>query len=315
LLDWGQGKALDAIDAELAGKPARVKPADAGKTRPDVGAGWYVNGQGQTMVIIQGPVEFRMGSHDYDPTNRVSADERPHVRRIPRNFAISAAPVNVGQYRRFLQDNPDAAHALNKRVSPEDGCPMVQLNYFEAARYCNWLSAQEGIPKDQWCYPEKMGPGLKLSADLSRTGYRLPTEAEWEYACRAGSGQGRHFGSPDALLPRYSYNLGNSDVRTWPHGRKRPNDLGLVDVNGNVFTWCDGSPSTYPLRRSAAPAEDRLGAAIVDDAGNRIFRGASYGDLPITARASYRLMAQPGWFSDGIGLRVGRTVPAVERPR
>jgi formylglycine-generating enzyme required for sulfatase activity len=91
---------------------------------------------------------------------------------------------------------------------------------------------------------------------LRRTGYRLPTEAEWEYACRAGSVSSRYYGSSVELLPRYAWYAANSQERAWPVGQKRPNDLGLFDMHGNLWTWAQ---DVY-ARPRAAP-----GPAVIED--------------------------------------------------
>src|SRR5262249_23284302 len=145
-------------------------------------------------------------------------------------------------------------HAYTKRYSPEPGGPIISVTWYEAAAYCNWLSEKEGIPKEQWCYPEPVEEGMKpFAGHLSRTGYRLPTEAEWEYACRAGTLTSRHYGEGQELLGRYAWFLGNSRDRAWPVGQKRPNDLGLFDMHGNVWAWCQEGGWDYPDGR----AEDK----------------------------------------------------------
>src|SRR5438094_7675754 len=91
------------------------------------------------------------------------------------------------------------------------------------------------------CYPpiDQIKKGMTLPADyLQRSGYRLPTEAEWEYACRAGAVTSRYYGESEELLGKYAWYGSNSAGHTWPVGMLKPNDLGLFDMHGNVYTWC-----------------------------------------------------------------------------
>src|SRR5262249_29660965 len=126
------------------------------------GRRWYVNGQGQTMVVIPGPVEFLMGSPPTEAGR--SADEVQHWRRIDRAFSIGATPVTLEQFGRF-----------NARVGQEPDRPITRVSWYEAAAYCNWLSKQEGLSEAEWCYePNPKGQfaeGMKLAPDyLKRTG-------------------------------------------------------------------------------------------------------------------------------------------------
>ena len=120
---------------------------------------------------------------------------------------------------------------------------MNSVSWYDATAYCNWLSKKDGIPEDEWCYgPNEKGDyaeGMKLMSNPDkRKGYRLPTEAEWEYSCRAGAVTSYSFGEPWELLEKYGWYIKNSPNRTQPVGSLKPNDLGLFDLHGNVWEWC-----------------------------------------------------------------------------
>ena len=226
LRQWKQQERLHEVDAEL------MKLKDRGNRR------WYMNSQGQTFAVIEGPVEFRMGSPSTEP-ERFSG-EILHRRIIPRRFAIATQEVTVEQYQEFVKENPVDDHANNDRYSPDPKGPMNGVSWYHAAAYCNWLSRKENLPE---CYePNERGQyaeGMKIRADvLQRTGYRLPTEAEWEYGCRAGAGTSRYYGSNVDLLGRYAWYLATSGDRAWACGSLLPNNLGLFDMLGNVHEWC-----------------------------------------------------------------------------
>src|SRR5262249_54533943 len=160
-----------------------------------------------------------MGSPENEPGR--GGDEEPRRCR-PRPFAIATKEVTWQQFRRFRPDHP---HKLSQHGVPfqcaGDG-PVDSVRFYAAARYCNWLSSQEGIPPDQWCYIPSGGKAddeIKPHTDyLARTGFRLPTEEEWEYACRSGAETSRFFGQSESLLVHYAWYYPNAHDRPWPVG-------------------------------------------------------------------------------------------------
>jgi formylglycine-generating enzyme required for sulfatase activity len=244
-----------------------------------------------------------MGSPLWEP-DRIPINEKPHRRIIPRSYAIMTKPVTVAQWQQFLSDRPDVPGDFVKRYSPEPGGPIIAVSWFAAAQYCNWLSEKEGIPKEQWCYPDKIHDGMKPFPDyLRRTGYRLPSEAEWEYACRAETTSSRSFGSSVELLARYAFFQLNSRERTWPVGQKRPDDLGLFDMHGNVWCWCQGPAFLYPSGRT----EDKEDIRYIEEKIGRVLRGASFYIHAPLVRSADRFSIRPALRNIDIGVRACRT--------
>ncbi|MCH8073937.1 MAG: SUMF1/EgtB/PvdO family nonheme iron enzyme, partial [Proteobacteria bacterium] len=231
---WGKAQDLARIDTEFATGKA------AGKRN------WYLTKQGHTMVLFRGPVEFWMGSPGTEKDR--SFFEYLHRKRIGRSFVIASKEVTVKQFQKFLRNTPSVSHEYHKESSPEENCPQTGVTWYEAAAYCRWLSEQEGIPEDQMCYPPiaEIKAGMTMPSNyLNRTGYRLPTEAEWEYACRSKTVTSRYYGQTDELLGQYAWFIKNSANRSWPVGSLKPNDTGLFDMLGNVLEWCQGRYVTY----------------------------------------------------------------------
>jgi formylglycine-generating enzyme required for sulfatase activity len=192
----------------------------------------------------------------------------------------------------------------------DDDCPQVMMTWFEAAQYCNWLSQQEGIPEAEWCYPplDQIKEGMQLPPDyLHRTGYRLPTEVEWEYAARAGANTSRFFGSSEELLREYAWYSGNTfNERPWPVGQLKPNDFGLFDMYGNVWEWVQ---NWYKRELTDRVREDREDAIlIVSKDYERPRRGGSYSYSADFLRSAYRNHYIPDQRRDSVGFRIARTI-------
>jgi formylglycine-generating enzyme required for sulfatase activity len=138
---------------------------------------------------------------------------------------------------------------------------------------------------------------------LRRTGYRLPTEAEWEYAARAEAASSRYYGDSVELLRRYAWHQANGEDRTWPVGQKRPNDFGLFDMHGNVFTWTQDPAFLYPSGR----VEDKEDIRPIEDRISRVFRGGSFSALAPYVRSALRSFLRPAFRNNIVGVRPCRT--------
>jgi serine/threonine protein kinase/formylglycine-generating enzyme required for sulfatase activity len=284
LRQWHSASRLQEIDKEL---PMATVPI---KRR------WHINRQGQTMTIVSGPGVFWMGE----------GQER-HRQQIGRGFAIASKEVTVAQFLTFRRE-----HEYFKEFTPTSDCPVNGVTWYDAAAYCNWLSEQEGIPQDQWCYlPNEEGKyaaGMKMAPDyLQRLGYRLPTEAEWEYACRAGAETGYSFGEAADLLAKYAWYAGSPPATTQGGGKLKPNDQGLFDMHGNVWEWCQSIYKPHTAGEKAIEDADDSSATINGEA--RALRGGSFYNSQKSVRSAAILWYPPTNRLRDVGFRVARTLP------
>jgi len=270
--------------------------------KPEQGWKWYLTKQGHTMVLIPPPKgEFQMGSPKEQPDR--AADEHRRPGRIDRPFYVSSKEVTRRQFEAFLADlrksSPNVQLTPEQQArSPDLDCPIMRLPWDLAARYCNWLSEKEGLPK---CYVENKQGHMEEAKDcLTLTGYRLPTEAEWEWSSLAGAETGRYYGRASELLDKYAWHHDNAGNRSHPVARKKPNDFGLFDVYGNAWEWC------HDVYRRYLP-DGKPGEEYPDQ---RVCRGGSnYGSPPWYLRSPFRYWFERSQQDYDIGFRVARTCP------
>jgi formylglycine-generating enzyme required for sulfatase activity len=301
LRQWGQQDKVKELDTQL------MKVKDWGERR------WFINGQGQCYAVIDGPVEFRMGSPPTEPKRNVTT-ETPRRLVIPRQFAIAAKEVSVEQWQRF--ERTQAQHGLPpsfvKQWSPDSDGPMIGFNWYSAANYCNWLSEQEGLPKDQWCYlPNEAGAyaeGMSIPADvLQRSGYRLPTEAEWEYACRSGTVTSYYFGQSSGLLEKYAWYQANSQEHAWSCGSLLPNELGLFDMLGNECEWVQDSSRRSIRERKGLFSDIIYISEYIKEKDPRLLRCGSFINPTAGVRSASLFWSAPAIRYTYYGFRPART--------
>jgi len=253
------------------------------------------NSIGMKLVLIPAG-EFEMGSPDDDED--ASKSEKPRHRvRITRPFYLGATEVTQGEYNQVMGKNPSAFSAGGSFVSDvagqsTDRHPVESVSWHDAIAFCNKLSERDGLkPYYQF------GVGARSGGD----GYRLPTEAEWEYACRAGSTTRYSFGDDAASLGEHAWYGDNSGAKTHPVGQKLPNAFGLYDMHGNVWEWCwDGYDESY---YGQSPTVDPPGPFR---ATMRVNRGGSWGLNLRSARSADRYGSAPDNRDLDLGFRVAR---------
>ena len=180
-----------------------------------------------------------------------------------------------------------------------DNLPVEKASWFEAIIFCNKLSALEGLDS---CYmttdqEDYFGQNHR-ECDLSKNGFRLPTEAEWEYACRAGTTTNYYTGDNESDLDHAGWYRKNCDHRTHPVAQKKPNAWGLYDMHGNVWEWCnDWYYQNYNNSSSNNPTGPESGH-------DHVLRGGSWPDNAGYCRSANRCMIRPSYKNFGIGFRV-----------
>jgi formylglycine-generating enzyme required for sulfatase activity len=240
------------------------------------------------------------------------SDETQHSVVITRPFLLQVTEVTQAQWQLYMNTDPRLDEAPNR--------PMANVNWWDAIEFANTVSLAQGLPA---CYTLSGCTGIPGSTfqctnwavnnptnnPLLCTGYRLPTEGEWEYAYRAGTttafynGAITHTGSTplDLNLDAIGWYSGNSGDRTQNVARKLPNAWGLYDMAGNVWEWCSDWYGTYP-----GAVSDPLGPAT---GSRRVVRGGSFIYGASLARAAYRGFDAPSYRDSFYGFRLSRTAP------
>lgn len=217
------------------------------------------NSIGMKLVLIPKGT-FLMGS---PPSEEGSGDdERQHEVTLTKDYYLGAFEVTQAQYKKVMGENP--SHFQGDKVAerhPKTGRvvkdvdssnhPVDEVSWQDAVAFCRKLSA----------LPEERRAGRV---------YRLPTEAQWEYACRAGSKTAYSFGESSKSLGDYAWFDDNSGDKTHPVGKKKPNAWGLYDMHGNVWEWCSDWYAAYPRGSATDPAGPSSGSLRVNRGGSWI---------------------------------------------
>jgi formylglycine-generating enzyme required for sulfatase activity len=245
---------------------------------------------GAELVLIPAG-SFEMGSR------QGKSDEKPVHQVWVDSFLIDRHEITQAEFEKLgkIDAFPNPSHFQGPDL------PVEQVTWPQAARFCNTRSRLEGLKP---CYNEDTG-----ACDFAANGYRLPTEAEWEYACRARGERDYSFGSDSRQLGDYAWFADNSAKKTHPVGQKKPNIWGLYDMHGNVAEWCQDvyDPGYY----QASPAKNPCGPP---EGKEYVLRGGSW-KSPADALGSARRIGENPGFSDAclardaIGFRCVRRAP------
>lgn len=298
---------FDLTGASLAGALIDGATRFSGLVGYPIGAVMRDRSEMPEMVLIP-PGTFTMGTTVRElraekVSSKYRGEERPrHKVTIRRGFYLGRYPVTRGEYARFVSD---AGHAgsdawRNLRFPQDDRHPVVNVSHDDATAYGQWLSERSGKP------------------------YRLPSEAEWEYACRAGSTTARFWGDDRDSAKHYANVSDLSLAReikaepdldqylqvddgypyTSPVGAFRPNRFGLYDMLGNVWEWVG---DVWHESYKGAPIDGSAWTTGGSD-GSRVLRGGSWNDYPWNVRSGARSRNQPGNRNGEVGFRVARTL-------
>jgi formylglycine-generating enzyme required for sulfatase activity len=278
--------AVPSAVARTAVAPATAWPAAPLAPKPEArpGQSLATNTLGMTFALIPAGT-FIMGSPE-DEEGRYR-DETPHRVTLSRPFYMAIHHVTRGQFRKFL-DATGYSWTNNNSFGQDDQHPVVGVSWNDALAFINWLNRTE-----------RSGDGRQ---------YRLPTEAEWEFACRGGTTTRFYTGDRDDALDEAGWYSRNSGQATHPVGQKKPNAFGLFDMHGNALQWCSDVYSDYPSGAVTDPKGGALGANAF-----RAMRGGAWSDGPRFCRSALRRWFSPGDRYNILGFRLCFDAPASLR--
>jgi formylglycine-generating enzyme required for sulfatase activity len=214
---------------------------------------------------------FTMGS-----STGAVAEKPPHEVKISQSYYLQTTQVTQGQWKEVMGDNPSQFNDCG------EDCPVEKVSWSDAQQFIQKLNQKEGTDK-----------------------HRLPTEAEWEYACRAGTTTEFSFGDEEGQLGEYAWFDENSQDKTHLAGTKKLNHWDLYDRHGNVWEWVeDDWHETY----DEAPADERAWIIEPRGAAGRILRGGSWGNFARSCRAAARNINEADVRDGVLGFRLARSV-------
>ncbi len=249
-----------------------------------------INAESGTEMVLIPAGRFTMGDEK-------EIDAKPHEVVIS-SFYIDKYLVTQEQYKEVMGENPSRWKG--------DKNPVEQVRWSDAVKYCNARSLKEGLRP---CYDLQT-----WKCNFDANGYRLPTEAEWEYACRAGSKTAYFFGDSSSKLSDYAWHEGNSGGKPRPVGQKKPNPWGLYDMHGNVWEWCNDFYQVDYYQQS--PEENPKGPATGE---TKVVRGGAWKFSADSCRSGYRYNEDPGYSDvcfgyDIYGFRCVKNAPVTRGP-